>query len=1064
MMRSRSDGPTGPIEVDRADHEVERSVRFLQEAVQARRSPHYSPSVAVILGAVRTILAQGDCLAKDSPTLRQYPALRSLRSVILGNLQSLVKQARKCTALAKANSPSDIELEQFVALSEIVLDDTNRYIHYREENRIQGFSTPAVKAYSNGSLQSSLSSLSPASPTSKLEKLKTKSMGDLRSRRKLAEHAEQLHQVASGEAMQRLASNASDASLWPPSLSSGASSVNSIDSPKTPEDLRSHVGTLDTYHDQLLSVIAAFIGHVHAHTRESHASSYAHLIDMACEAVELVRDIMTLVEDVARDSAGVGNPGKNLEELTQAREALYESTNALVTAVRIATDAPDPELNENEDQEKQRLLQAATRLLRSSGEGVGQVKRCMRRSEAASRVFDMVSSPDISDSKAFRFPIVPNQSKDSPINTSYLRERHTLSMLGRTADGLGHLRHQYNQRDSLNSSKSSVSSIDQHSQRSSQGSLTSQSVSVTRVEIPDFTPAPIRPLNTLSNRRGQPSPAPLQLKHDLPEKCSDTSPLPSPLQTSVRAQDIQLPDSATTVGSSEAKSPQELGSQTRTSDGQAKAAETHQRNPKDTITRGYEAREVHFNGDGHVTGGTLRCLVERMTLHDVPIDAGFSQTFFLTFRLFSTPSELTSELVTRFDLSPQSDLAEKSSELQQWQKKVAIPVRLRVVNLFKTWLESHWQPETDTPVLVPLLSFAQARVVPTMGQAGNRLIDLVHKRTTKSPTANQVKSLHKSISTDRFRQGKPAMDGVPLHSNSPITDSFSPSTFTAAPPAPLISKGLLNDLRSASHSRIPITFFDPLEIARQFTVMETRLYGQLLPQELLMQSRGAKEGKGSPASHVKQMSALSTRITGWIAEVILDEQDAKKRASVLKWFIKLADVGFIHAFEFAVYLSDACLQRCYGLQNYNTLMAILAALNSSTVARLRRTWDSLSAKYKPLLEKLRKATEHTRNYAEYRSMLRQAEAPALPFLGLFLTDLTFCYEGNPAMRASRLDPTLKLINFDRYRVSQVRSDAYEYKANVACRKWPRSSQRFNDFRRRSTCWKCRKSNLILKIV
>lgn len=99
-------------------------------------------------------------------------------------------------------------------------------------------------------------------------------------------------------------------------------------------------------------------------------------------------------------------------------------------------------------------------------------------------------------------------------------------------------------------------------------------------------------------------------------------------------------------------------------------------------------------------------------------------------------------------------------------------------------------------------------------------------------------------------------------------------------------------------------------------------------------------------------------------------------------------------------------------------MAILAALNSSTISRLTRTWDGLSVKYKVLLEGLRKATEHTRNYAEYRGALRRAMPPALPFLGLYLTDLTFCYEGNPSTRASKLDPELKLINFDRYRVSK----------------------------------------------
>jgi son of sevenless-like protein len=97
-------------------------------------------------------------------------------------------------------------------------------------------------------------------------------------------------------------------------------------------------------------------------------------------------------------------------------------------------------------------------------------------------------------------------------------------------------------------------------------------------------------------------------------------------------------------------------------------------------------------------------------------------------------------------------------------------------------------------------------------------------------------------------------------------------------------------------------------------------------------------------------------------------------------------------------------------------MAVLCALTSSTISRLKKTWDGLSSKYTLSLEVLRKATEHSRNYAEYRGRIRNALPPTLPFLGLFLTDITFCYEGNSAQRQSPLDSTLGLINFDRYQV------------------------------------------------
>lgn len=89
-------------------------------------------------------------------------------------------------------------------------------------------------------------------------------------------------------------------------------------------------------------------------------------------------------------------------------------------------------------------------------------------------------------------------------------------------------------------------------------------------------------------------------------------------------------------------------------------------------------------------------------------------------------------------------------------------------------------------------------------------------------------------------------------------------------------------------------------------------------------------------------------------------------------------------------------------------MSIVSALNSSSVNRLKKTFENVTAKTRATLEALRKSTDLSRNYAVYRQTLKQCSPPCLPFLGLFLTDLTFTEEGNPNIRGSGL------INFDKY--------------------------------------------------
>lgn len=80
----------------------------------------------------------------------------------------------------------------------------------------------------------------------------------------------------------------------------------------------------------------------------------------------------------------------------------------------------------------------------------------------------------------------------------------------------------------------------------------------------------------------------------------------------------------------------------------------------------------------------------------------------------------------------------------------------------------------------------------------------------------------------------------------------------------------------------------------------------------------------------------------------------------------------------------AKLQQCDLLNNFSTLRSILAALDSSTISRLSKTWMGLSAKNKARVENLRKLTDHTRNHHEYRTRLRSVHGPGVPFLGQYL--------------------------------------------------------------------------------
>ena len=69
--------------------------------------------------------------------------------------------------------------------------------------------------------------------------------------------------------------------------------------------------------------------------------------------------------------------------------------------------------------------------------------------------------------------------------------------------------------------------------------------------------------------------------------------------------------------------------------------------------------------------------------------------------------------------------------------------------------------------------------------------------------------------------------------------------------------------------------------------MESSLFCAIQAEEIL---ESGQEGCKPPVN-VREVTGLSTVITGWVAESILNEGDLKRRHTLVKYFIKLADVS-----------------------------------------------------------------------------------------------------------------------------------------------------------------------------
>ncbi len=92
-----------------------------------------------------------------------------------------------------------------------------------------------------------------------------------------------------------------------------------------------------------------------------------------------------------------------------------------------------------------------------------------------------------------------------------------------------------------------------------------------------------------------------------------------------------------------------------------------------------------------------------------------------------------------------------------------------------------------------------------------------------------------------------------------------------------------------SLKRFTLLDLDPLETARQLTLIEMAIFIKIEPIELMKQE-WSKKNTASMAVNVRAMSAMANKITGWVSCTVLQEADVKRRANILKYFIKVGEV------------------------------------------------------------------------------------------------------------------------------------------------------------------------------
>ncbi|XP_073882055.1 ral guanine nucleotide dissociation stimulator-like 3 isoform X8 [Macaca fascicularis] len=204
------------------------------------------------------------------------------------------------------------------------------------------------------------------------------------------------------------------------------------------------------------------------------------------------------------------------------------------------------------------------------------------------------------------------------------------------------------------------------------------------------------------------------------------------------------------------------------------------------------------------------------------------------------------------------------------------------------------------------------------------------------------------------------------------------------------------------------------EVAEQLTLMDLELFSKVRPYECLgsVWSQRDRPGAAGASPTVRATVAQFNTVTGCVLGSVLGAPGltAPQRAQRLEKWICIA-------------------QRCRELRNFSSLRAILSALQSNPIYRLKRSWGAVSREPLSTFRKLSQIFSDENNHLSSREILFQEEATEgsqkedntpgslpskpppgpVPYLGTFLTDLVMLDTALPDMLEG------DLINFEKRR-------------------------------------------------
>lgn len=363
-------------------------------------------------------------------------------------------------------------------------------------------------------------------------------------------------------------------------------------------------------------------------------------------------------------------------------------------------------------------------------------------------------------------------------------------------------------------------------------------------------------------------------------------------------------------------------------------------------------------------------------------------SFLITFRAYGTPADLWAALMRVFHIIEEKD---------KMPLIMKVDLRKKTLDLLVEWIRrfsyKDFTENGDKTLFKKLTKFIKS--LPAE-EANQFKLLFMRKRDDTSAAAAAVKAKEaegsdssrsdsvSSMGSGRFDKDFSSVE-VPIHAPPASGLSLSSSEIIPISPPSMLTGSL------HVHS--------PRVIAQQMSFLDAACFAEIQPEEMLL-SNWTKPNKEEVAPTLTSLARQFNMWSGMVATDIILANSLMDQVMMVKQYIRV-------------------LHYLYRMNNFQSLMAVMSGLNCSSVSRLKRVWSRIPVKYTELFASMEQVMTPLGNFKYYRQILAENKdkQPIIPYLVVFLRDLTFINDGNcETLMSEPMAPTdvpRELPNFEK---------------------------------------------------